>query len=172
MEQTYSKIAKGAGILFVGAIISKALTYIYRLIVARFLGSEPYGLLSLGLAVLGVAGVFAGLGLGQGVLRYVSYYRGKKDEKRTKGTLTSAIKITLPLSIIIGVILFLLANTIATNIFHNPELTIIIQILAFVLPFSKLFRIFIQALYGSAGSYSTRCTYAHLLQDTGDVIVL
>ena len=147
MAEYHTKIAKGAGILFIGAIISKALTYVYRLIVARFLGSEPYGLLSIGLAVLSLATVLALLGLDSGTLRFISYYTGKKDEKRVKGTLTSAIKISLPLSIVIGALLFFFSNVVSTKIFNNPDLGLILKIFAIGLPFVVMFWLIINAFY-------------------------
>ena len=52
-------IAKGSLIILIGIFLSKFLTYIYRAIVARFLGSSDYGLLTLGLAISGFVGIFA-----------------------------------------------------------------------------------------------------------------
>ena len=74
------KIAKGVLIVFIGTLISKIFSYFYRLIVARYLGPEAYGTLSLGLGILGIASIFAVFGLPTGVLRYVAYYKGKENK--------------------------------------------------------------------------------------------
>ena len=46
------------------------------------------------------------MGLNSGVQRYVAYYRGKGDEGRIKGTIMSALKITVPMSSIFTIIVF------------------------------------------------------------------
>jgi len=59
----------------------------------------------------------------QGITRYVSFYKGKEDKGRIKGTIISALKITLPLSLILAFILFGYANWISIHVFHDARLT-------------------------------------------------
>ena len=131
------KIATGAGIVILGIVISKILGYLYRVIVART-GTEPYGLLSLGLAILGIIITFSLLGLETGVLRYVSFYKSKNDSSKMKSTILSALKIALPLSIIFSTITFIFAEWISITFFHNSLLKPIIQIIAISAPFDVL----------------------------------
>ena len=81
IESSLETIAKGAGIVFIGAVITKLLGFFYRIIIAR-IGVEQYGLFSLGLAIYGIIAAISSLGLYLGVLRYVSYYKGKDDEAK------------------------------------------------------------------------------------------
>src|SRR3989338_1931460 len=93
MNQTDSaleKIAHGTLLALGGIIISKLLGYTYRLIAARF-GTEEYGILSLGLAVFNILTLIGVLGLNQGALRYVSFYREKANFSRLKEIITSAV---------------------------------------------------------------------------------
>ena len=46
LDNALKSTAKGATFLFIGLIIAKVFTYVYRLIVAR-LGTAEYGLISL-----------------------------------------------------------------------------------------------------------------------------
>ena len=131
------KIATGAGIVILGIVISKILGYFYRVIVART-GTEPYGLLSLGLAILGIIITFSLLGLETGVLRYVSLYKSKNDPEKIKSIILSALKITMPLSILFSTLTFILAEWISITFFHNPLLKPIIQIIAISAPFDVL----------------------------------
>ncbi len=130
-------IVKGASFIILGILISKILGYIYRIIVART-GPEPYGLLSLGLALLGIIITFSLLGLENGVLRYVSYYKSKEDIIKMKATILSAIKIALPLSILFSFIAFLFAEKISIVFFHNPQLEPVLKIIAISAPFDVL----------------------------------
>jgi len=56
------------------------------LIIAR-LGASDYGLVALGFAVLSIAAAPSMVGLDTGIQRYVSFYKGKGDEGRVKGTI-------------------------------------------------------------------------------------
>lgn len=138
-------IAKGAGIVFAGMFLSKFLMYAYRLIVAR-IGTEEYGLLSLGFAVVGIVGTIALLGLNSGVLRYISYYRGKKDNKKIKSIINSSLKISLPFGILLSILLFFSSEWISINIFNNPNLIPVLKIFSITIPFYAGGLIFLAAL--------------------------
>lgn len=146
-EESLKVITKGAGIVFASMFISKALTYFYRVIVAR-IGTEEYGLLSLGIAALGIASTLSLLGLSGGVSRYVPYYRGKEDEQRIKGTITSALKISAPSIVFLSSVMFFYSGWISVNLFHNVALVPILKILSFIVPFSALSAIFLATLVG------------------------
>lgn len=139
------KIATGAGIFFIGIFISKILGYLYRLIVAR-IGPEEYGLLALGFAIVGITVTLSVIGLDSGTLRYVSFYKGKKDEARIKGILSTSLKIGLFLSFVFGFLMFIFSNWIAVNLFHNIKLSFILKAFAFTVPFYSVSRILLSAL--------------------------
>ena len=145
MQSNLKTMASGAGIVFIGMFISKILTYAWRMVVAR-VGTEEYGLLSLGLAVLGIATTLSLLGLSAGVLRYVSYYSGKNDNARIKGVITTALKITVPLSLLLAAATYLLAETIAIQLFHNARLIPVIKIIAFAIPLNVAASIFLPVI--------------------------
>ncbi len=136
-DQALEKIAHGTILAFVGIFISKILGYAYRLIAARF-GPAEYGLLSLGLALFNVLMIIAMLGLNQGVLRYISFYRTKKDYSNIKGTILSATGITTFFSLILATLVFLLSDWIANSFFHEPRLGLVFKIISFVIPFDAV----------------------------------
>lgn len=146
-EDSLETIAKGATIMFVGLIISKLFGYIYKLIIAR-IGPEEYGLLSLGIAIFGFITIISIFGLDFGVLRYVSYYNAKYDDRKVKGTILSALKINIVLSLILGFLLFISADKIATIFFHSVRLGLILKIVAIAIPFDGVRNILINALKG------------------------
>ncbi len=145
-ESSYlKKILSGALIVLIGTFISKILSYSYRVLVGR-IGTEEYGLLSLGLAISGSLIVISTLGLNIGVQRYVSYYKGKLDNARIKGIITSSLKILLPLSLSFGFILFILSNAVSINLFHNAKLSPILKILAISIPLTVIGDIFLNTI--------------------------
>lgn len=146
--QSLKTIVKGAGIVFIGLIISKFLTYSYRVFIARYFGPSDYGLFSVGLAVIGFLGIFALLGLPTGIVRYVAYYKAKSDEQRIKGVITTSLKIVFPVSVLFSLLLFISSPYLAINIFHNSELIDVLRILSLSIPFSSLFYIFVSTFVG------------------------
>ena len=80
--------------------------------------------------------------------RFVSFYKGKGDKGRIKGTILCALKISLPLSIIFAVILFFHADWVSIRVSHQPELTPVLRIFSIGIPFSVLVNNLISATIG------------------------
>lgn len=135
LDISLRKIAKGAGIGFIGTFIGMAFGYLSRMIIARFLGASDYGLISLGFAVMSIGATLSLVGLQAGIQRYVSLYKGVGDKRRIKGTILGAIKISFPLSLLITFILFLGADWISIYFFHSPELAQVLRIFVVAIPF-------------------------------------
>lgn len=144
-EDIVKTIAKGSGIIFLGIVFSKIFGYIYRLIIAR-IGVEQYGTLSLGIVIVGIVIMFSSLGLDFGVLRYVSYFIGKGDNEKIKGVINSALKISIPISIIFSLLLFVFSGKIAYILFNNINLSLILKILSICIPFYITAKMFISVL--------------------------
>lgn len=141
-------VAKGAIFVFVGIFLSKVFTYLYRVLIARTLGPEQYGLFSLGFAVFMTGMLVGKLGIPQGINRFVSKYVGMEDEGRVRGTILAGIDIVLPVSLLIGTILFLTAPFIAAQVFNDPAVTPLIRIFALTLPFRIVLTAVLQVFKG------------------------
>ncbi len=148
LNKSLRKIAKGAGIGFTGTFIGMALGYLSRMVIARFLGASDYGLISLGFAAMTIAATLSMVGLAAGIKRYVSFYKGKGDKRRIKGTILGALKISFPLSIIFALLFFFNADWISYHVFSEPELTPILRIFSVAIPFMVLSRNFIATTVG------------------------
>jgi len=147
-DETVKKIAKGAGIVFIGTGIGMFFAYLGMMIVARFLGPSDFGLISMASAVATIASTVVLVGMPDGVVRFVSFYRGKNDQERIKGVIISALEIVLPLGVVAGVLLFVFADVISVEIFDEPNLTPVLRIFSFSVPFFVLFYIFNRAIGG------------------------
>lgn len=144
-QKSLKIIVKGAGFIFFGVLFSKALGYIFRLIVAR-MGTAEYGTLTLGFAIFEILASMSTIGLSLGVLRYVSFYKGKEDPQRIKGTILSALKVNIPLSIIVATTLFFASDFIALRIFKIGDLSLIIKIISFAIPLTVTASIFLSVI--------------------------
>ncbi|MDI6886785.1 MAG: oligosaccharide flippase family protein [archaeon] len=148
LNESLRKIVKGAGIAFIGTGIGMFFAYLGMMIVARFLGPTDLGLISLASAIATIASTVVMIGMPEGVVRYVSFYRGRNDQGRIKGVIVSAFKVVLPLGIIASILLFLFADLISMRAFHDTNLTPILRIFSFSVPFFVLSYIFMYALGG------------------------
>lgn len=145
--KSINKIAEGAGFVLFGLILTKLFGYFYRVIVAR-IGVEEYGLISLALAITGFLTAISFLGVNYGIVRYTSYYKEKNEYHKVKGVLRSALKICLPLSILLALLLFIFSDFISVNLFHNINLSIILKWMAIIIVLEILRRIFLNVIKG------------------------
>jgi len=137
-NDSLKKIARGTGIALVGMTLGLLFGFITRLIIARYGLQANYGIFSLALVVLSFAVTISSLGLSRGATRYIAYFRGKGEEAKVRGIISASLQFSLVASIIIGVAIFLTAETIAVSIFHTPDLALALKIFAAGIPFLTL----------------------------------
>ena len=140
------KVAKGAALVFVGLVFARLVNYAYRVVLARAGGADDFGLLFLGISTIAVAGTLAGLGLSQGVARFVPYYLGNKDKPRVRGVLRFSISISLASGCLAGFLLWKAAALIAVGLLDSPRLVEVLQICALCLPFYVVGRLLVKAV--------------------------
>jgi len=132
------KIAIGAGIGFIGTVIGLLFQFISRMIIARIGTQADYGAFYLAMVVIGVVVVLASFGLQDGTTRYIAYVQGKNDQNKTGKIIVASLQISIAASVFLCIVFFLLAEPIALNIFHTPDLTRPLQLLSLTVPFLTL----------------------------------
>jgi O-antigen/teichoic acid export membrane protein len=148
VNQSLQKIVKGAGIIFIGTIIGLLLGFIGRVIFVRYTTQTEYGIYSLALVIISIFVTISTLGLSEGSTRYIAYFRGKKEEGKVRGVISSSIKIAIIASISLAVVSFLISDFISINIFHTPELSTPLKIFSIAIPFTVLINVFIAIFRG------------------------
>ena len=93
-NQEIERLAKGAGITFLGGIISNGLRFLYNIVLAKYLGSRLLGIYYLAQLVINISSQVALFGLQSGVLKFISQYRAQEEEGRIKGTLAIGFRIS------------------------------------------------------------------------------
>ncbi|AOV94435.1 hypothetical protein AQV86_00745 [Nanohaloarchaea archaeon SG9] len=147
-QRTLNALAKGAGITAIGMAVSKALTYLFRVIVARFLGPEAYGQVELALMVAGFAGTVSLMALNSSLKKFIPEFRVNDEKAKIKGIVLSSLHLTIPLSLLATVVIFLSADFIAVEIFNNPALIPLIQVVAFKPLFGNMANIYLGTTIG------------------------
>lgn len=144
-NRTFSRLLKSGGIVFIGLIINFGTGFLTRVIIARLLGPGYYGEIALGISLLTTATVVVVVGVDTGIGRYLP--RGEQPAFK-RGVLVSAYQIVAPLSIAAGLLIAVLAGSIARYAFHNPGMTPIIRIFGLIVPFSVFIRLTIGSTRG------------------------
>ena len=130
-----NEILRKGSYAFIFKIIGSLLGYVFLLLVTRNAGAAAWGIFVLCLAILNIASILSRFGVDTALLRFVSQLQGKTSE--IKGVYLQGISFVLVLSIISSVLLFFSSNIIAELVFHQPNLTLYIKIIAFALiPFT------------------------------------
>ena len=148
VNQSLQKIAKGTGIVFIGTIIGLIIGFVGRVILIRFITQSEYGIYSLALVIISIFVTISTLGLATGSPRYIAYFRGKKEEGKVRGVISSSIKIASVASISFAVISFFISDFISASIFHTPELSTPLKIFSIAIPFTVLINVFVAIFRG------------------------
>jgi len=130
------KIARGAGIVFLGTVISMFFGFISRMIIVRYFTVSEFGLYSLTLTVINIVLVLVSLGFYDGVSREIAFYKEKEPSKVNEIASTSIFIIFLS-SITFFILTFFGSDAIA-QLLNQEELSTFIKIMAFVIPFSAM----------------------------------
>ncbi len=146
LDNSLKLIVRTSFIVFIGIFLSKILSYVYRIIIARYFGPEIYGIFSLALIILGWAIAFSSLGLTDGLVRFIPFYRGKKEFNKIRYLIKFVITLTLISSIICSFILFILSDSIALSIFKNSELTIFLKFFSILLPIAVISNVYLSVI--------------------------
>ncbi|MGB9936895.1 MAG: flippase [Methanobacterium sp.] len=130
---TARTIAKNTTVLFIATIISYVLGFFINIYIARYLGAEGFGIISLALALTGIFAIFTDLGLNTLIIRDIARDSTLKDNYITN---TTIIKVLLSF--------FTIGITILTvNIIgYNSEVAYVIYILTLYVIFGAFTSIF------------------------------
>jgi O-antigen/teichoic acid export membrane protein len=113
LSSSLKLLVKSSVIVLVGVVLSKIFSYAYRIIIAREFGPETYGLFSLAMMVVGWFTIISLLGINNGIVRFVAYYRGKRREREGRYLVRKFVLIVGLISLILGGALFFLSEFIA-----------------------------------------------------------
>ena len=128
-----NKFIKSTLILIIGALFTKLLGFIIRIIFTRTVGENDINLYSIIMPTYSLLITLAQLGLPLAISNLIA-----ENKKTSKKILFSIIPTSIIINIILITIIFLVAPFISNNLLHNKETYYPIISIAFVLPFISL----------------------------------
>jgi len=141
IQKSLTTIVKGAGIIFLGQVISLPLGMVNQALLGRFLGPGDYGLFNLGLSVIMIASFIPMFGLGGGLVQFIPFNIALDRKDRVISGIDFSFKFCLMVGILVSLALFFLSNKIALEVFHDANLEIVIKILSISLTFTVFYRL-------------------------------
>lgn len=137
-ETALTTVARGAGIILVGLILGSLTSYIIKIILAKVLGADEYGLYSLGLMIFGISATVSVIGLSSSIPRYIAFFTTHRDTHGRDSNIAHGSYIVLFMSIVICIVVFIAADVLARDVFSTPELGGILRFFAFIIPLEAL----------------------------------
>jgi O-antigen/teichoic acid export membrane protein len=135
--------------MFIGIAADLGINYASKIAIARFLGADNFGLVTLGNTVLTFVSIFVILGLDTGISRFLPRY---DDRENIRGILVSGFQIGLGLGILTGALLVIFASPIATMILRIPEAATVIRIFGVTVPIFVIFKLAMGGIRGTERS--------------------
>lgn len=148
VTRSLGKLGKSTTLLLFSTIISMLFIFITRIVIARYYSMEQYGLFSLFYIILTIAASISTLGLGDGLSRYIAYYKGKGKNNDVRSLIRWGFIFSIISSIIISAFLYLTADFITPYLVDDTRFSFYLKIVALTTPFFVIARILITIYRG------------------------
>lgn len=140
--------AKGGGITFAGQLFEFGISFVFAIVVARYLGAESYGLYRLSLTIVLMTAALSMLGLAKALNRYIAIARTQQNEREIFGLLQVGIGLPVLVSSAIAFVIFVFAPQIAQHVFSEASLAPVLRIMCIAIPLMTMARSFGAAAQG------------------------
>ncbi len=116
------KISRHSTVYFAGSLFTAAAGYLFKIYVARVLGADGLGIYALGMTIVGLLGIFNGLGLPQAATRFVAAYSGTGQWQRLYGFLRRMSAVLLVSNVAMAIAVVVAGPWLALHVYHAPAL--------------------------------------------------
>lgn len=133
------EILHGATLAFIIKVIGTGAAFLFNLLLARVLGADGAGIYYLALMVTTIGSVIGRFGLDNAMLRHISANASDENWRAVKGVYRLGLLISMVLSLIVTIAIYLAAPWIANYVFETAELETAIKWMSLaIIPFSLL----------------------------------
>ncbi|MBI2101483.1 flippase [Candidatus Woesearchaeota archaeon] len=129
--ENYTKFAiRGAAIVFVISIIAAFMGYIVRILLARNLSIEDFGLFYAVVSFLGLIGVFKSLGFDRALTKFIPEFESKGRNDLIKSSIIYVLAIQVVVNSVVIIAVYLLSNYLSSHFFHNANAGFVLKLMA------------------------------------------
>jgi O-antigen/teichoic acid export membrane protein len=145
-------ISRQSGVFFAGTIFTALAGYIFKIYLARTLGSEALGIYALGMTVAGLFGIFGGLGISWAALRFPAAYSNSGRTEELQSFVTLGVLILSAVNGVLAIGIVLARQWVSIKLYHTPALANYLHLFALILFTGALTEFFGQLLTGFKGT--------------------
>jgi O-antigen/teichoic acid export membrane protein len=127
-------LARQTAVLLSSGVVSYAGWLLLNLLLARSLGREGFGGWAIAFSVAQLVSTIGLLGADWIVVRQGSYFQGIGDLARLRRTIHVALRLAGTSLVVLGGILIVTADQVATDVFHEPSMTALLRLTGIVIP--------------------------------------
>lgn len=142
------KIGIGSTIVILGLGIGAVLEYLVKMVLARYLGPELYGVFIQGFAISSAVSMLALLGFHMSLPRFMSYYRGRDDAQMAENSFLTSLYLVVPSSLFFSILLYLSSKWISLTVLNEPSLLEPLKLLSLTIVPLSLFYLTIAFMRG------------------------
>src|SRR3989344_3878185 len=146
MSNHLGKIIRGAGLILIVNVIASLISYGARVVLARKLGPEEYGLFASVLTFILFFLFFRDLGLGTALVNYIAKARIQEKYDDIKTAVISVFLMQFLSSSVVGILIIIFSGYLSVHYFKVPESKIILLILVMYTMTSFLYTTITKAL--------------------------
>src|SRR3989338_6839726 len=129
MTMTYTrKAVQGASMILRMSLLASLLAYFMRVILARHLGPEEFGLFYAVFTLVIFFLFFRDLGFPQAIIKYVAEFKVLGHYGKIKSAIMAVFCAQMASSIIFAIVIYIFAPYLALTYFKNPEASGILQV--------------------------------------------
>jgi O-antigen/teichoic acid export membrane protein len=129
-DKHLKELLTGSSSAFTLKIIGMIFSYIFTLLITRNLGADAMGVYALSLTVLNVFSILGRLGLDTALLRFVAEFSAQGRKDLVKEIYNRSLKMIIPFSLLLALILFSVAPYIAKYVFHKEYLSLYFRVIS------------------------------------------
>jgi O-antigen/teichoic acid export membrane protein len=148
MQKALNRIGRNAGIAGIGLVVKGVVNYLASVLLSRALGASAFGIYTLAFVIVYLAGLLSTLGMQLGAFKYVSQYISLDEHGKARAAVRFFTLTTATLGPVFGIVLYLLSDWLALQVFNKPDLGQALQIVAFAAPLMGLMSVLLSTLQG------------------------
>ncbi|MFI5305246.1 MAG: lipopolysaccharide biosynthesis protein, partial [Nitrospiria bacterium] len=140
------KILQRGGLFLLASLFGNGLNYLFGVFIARNLGSEQFGLYSLGFTLINILLFIVPMGMDTAIVKFSSEQLTHGDELKAANTIFHALVLVGFLSFVFSLILAVTAAPFSVALFKKSGLVAVLLFFALTFPFSSIGNLLINAL--------------------------
>ena len=129
--KNYTKLAvKGVTTVFILTMLAAFLGYIVRVLLAKYLSMEEFGLFYAVFSFLGLWGIFKNLGFDKALIKFIPELQHEEKNDLIKSSIIYVSIVQLITNTIFIVLIYLLSNYLSVHFFRSTQASIVLKLMA------------------------------------------